>query len=68
MQRLTKDIEWLDWVEHGLVPYLFPGIWYNGNPNYNTGFVADNEPSRILAMARFRQMRVKKGKIHFGMR
>ena len=57
--------QYWSWIENKFIPYLFPASWYNGDP-YMARFVADTEPSKIISMARMRQLRVKKSKFLFG--
>ena len=59
--QVTRVEEYYNWLENTFIPYLYPGKWYNGDP-YKKQFVADNEPSRIISMARMRQLRVKRSK------
>ena len=46
-----------------MIDYLFPFGWYNWEDTrefeYKKGFTADSMASKVLAMARFRQLRVK---------
>lgn len=61
--QVSSQSAWYTWVEESLIPYLFLEKWYNDDPRYKIGFVADNEPSKVLALARFRQLRVQKSKL-----
>ena len=49
---------WMDWIRYAVTEFLFPPGWYNRNV-YPKGFVADNAQSKVLAMARIRQLRVQ---------
>eukprot|EP00794_Sanderia_malayensis_P008930 gene8930-9882_t len=62
LQSVSKVEDYWSWLDNTFIPYLYPGKWYNGNPNWTHGFVADTEPSKIISMARMRQLRVKKNK------
>lgn len=57
--EVSNRLDWFDWARYSVIEYLFPTGWYNGNKDYKAGFVADNEASKILAMARFRMLRAK---------
>ncbi|XP_065066412.1 uncharacterized protein LOC135692255 [Rhopilema esculentum] len=59
LEQVTRVEQYWSWIEDKFIPYLFPGTWYNGDP-YMVRFVADTEPSKIISMARMRQLRVKK--------
>lgn len=59
---MSNRLDWFDWARYSVIEYLFPTGWYNGNKDYKAGFVADNEASKILAMARFRMLRAKNSK------
>ncbi len=63
--QVSKVEEYWSWLEDKFIPYLYPGQWYNGNPNYTLGMVADSEPSKIISMARLRLLRIKKGQLNF---
>ena len=60
--------EWFDWARYSVIEYLFPKGWYNHDDlpegkkfTFPKGMIADSATSRLLAMARFRQLRVKLG-------
>nr|XP_047143727.1 uncharacterized protein LOC100197078 [Hydra vulgaris] len=54
-----SNVDWFTWAKYGVIDYLFPNSWYNGDiKGYPKGFVADAASSKVLAMARFRQLRV----------
>ncbi|XP_065658368.1 uncharacterized protein LOC100211692 isoform X4 [Hydra vulgaris] len=55
---IASITDWWDWIMHSVVEYLFPDGWYN-NMKYEKGFAADNAASKVLSMARIRQIRVK---------
>ena len=58
MFQVRDRIDWLEWLRYSVTEYLFLPMWYNRQP-YINNFVADNAQSKILAMARTRQLRVK---------
>ena len=65
--QITQRQEWFDWARYSVIEYLFPIGWYNREATnnkfpYPTGMIADTATSKVLAMARFRQLRVKKSK------
>ena len=49
---------------YSVVEYLFPDGWYN-KMKYEEGFVADSAASKVLSMARIRQLRVKPSELVF---
>ena len=60
--------EWFDWARYSVIEYLFPKGWYNHDDlpegkkfTFPKGMIADSATSKLLAMARFRQLRVKLG-------
>ena len=57
LTQISDRLQWLDWIRYSVTEFLFPPDWYNGM-SYKDNFVADNEQSKILAMARLRQLRV----------
>ena len=63
--QVMNRLEWFDWARYSVIDYLFPFGWYNWDITrdfeYKKGFTADTMASKVLAMARFRQLRVKKG-------
>ena len=68
--QITSRLEWLDWVRYSVTEYMFPPFWYNHNPNiqqepFPKNYVADNAQSKVLAMSRLRQLRVKPSKLIF---
>ena len=56
--QLENRLMWMDWIRYAVTEFLFPPGWYNRNV-YPKGFVADNAQSKVLAMARIRQLRVQ---------
>ena len=62
---MTRVEEYWKWIDKTFIPYLYPGKWYNGIAPYKHQFVADTEPSKIIAMGRMRQLRVKKSMFCF---
>lgn len=57
--QVSNRLQWFDWIRYSVTEYLFPNGWYNGDKSYEPGFTADTEASKVLAMARIRQLRVK---------
>jgi len=60
LQKVTRVEEYWNWIDKTFIPYLYPNKWYNDIAPYKAQFVADTEPSKVIAMARMRQLRVKK--------
>jgi len=61
---VTTRAEWFDWARYSVIEYLFPTGWYNANGTNNAfkyprDMIADAASSKVLAMARFRQLRLK---------
>lgn len=61
--KVSNRLQWFDWIRYSVTEYLFPNGWYNGDKSYEPGFTADTEASKVLAMARIRQLRVKSSKL-----
>ncbi|XP_065658340.1 uncharacterized protein LOC100206152 isoform X5 [Hydra vulgaris] len=55
---VATNTDWFHWTRYSVIEYLFPDGWYNNKMKYPAGFVADSASSKVLAMARFRQLRV----------
>ena len=62
--QVMNRLHWIDWLRYSVTEFLFPPFWYNGKEYGRElkNYVADNAASKVLAMARVRQLRVKNSK------